>query len=47
MTAGDQMDLILNGDGKTKAGANPKRGVKVQESSFPLFNSTKTSFLLP
>ena len=44
---GNQMGLILNGDGKTKAGPNPERGVKVQENSFSLFNSTKTSFLLP
>lgn len=47
MTVENQMGLILNGDGKTKVGANPKRGVKFQESSFLLFNSTKTYFLLP
>ena len=43
-TAGDQVGLILNVDNGRKAGPNPERGVKFQESSFPLFNSIKPLF---
>lgn len=46
-TAGDQVGLILNVDNGRKAGPNPERGVKFQESSFSLFNSIKPLFFFP